>query len=147
MSSLPARAPISRPLRAPLKRGLKFVSPVPRAVSEAIPVRVPKGKASSRAFSLIIGMVFLFGMLAHLLVNSFAAQAVYKKHTLQIELTQITAQQQQLASEITRQESPDRLLVKARNMGMVPASSPVFIRLRDNKILGKPVKAEARKFQ
>ena len=55
----------------------------------------------------------------------------------------MTADEQSISNAVAAGESPDALLTSAQTMGMVPAQSPVFLRLSDRKILGKPVPAVA----
>ena len=55
----------------------------------------------------------------------------------------MTAEEQSIASAVAAGESPANLLKTAQKMGMVPAQTPVFLRLSDRKILGKPVPAVA----
>jgi hypothetical protein len=83
------------------------------------------------------------GMMMLLYVNTLAAQASFQKHELQIQLSQMTAEEQTIASAVAAGESPGNLLLTAQTMGMVPAQTPVFLRLSDREILGKPVVASA----
>jgi len=76
-----------------------------------------------------------------LYVNTLAAQASFQKHALQVQLSQMTAEEQTIASAVAAGESPASLLVTAKTMGMVPVETPVFLRLSDRAILGKPVVA------
>jgi hypothetical protein len=55
----------------------------------------------------------------------------------------MTAEEQRIASLVAAGESPGNLIITAQNMGMVPAQTPVFLRLSDREILGKPVAAVA----
>jgi hypothetical protein len=104
---------------------------------------VPQGRASKRTFLFIIIGMIISGMMLLLYINTLAAQASFQKHALQIQLSQMTAEEQTIASAVAAGESPANLLVTAQTMGMVPAQSPVFLRLSDRKILGKPVPAVA----
>jgi hypothetical protein len=53
----------------------------------------------------------------------------------------MTAEEQRLETLVAAGEAPSKLLISARKMGMVPAQTPVFLRLSDGKILGKVVVA------
>jgi len=144
MSAMPARAPRATPSSMPKRaRGhLTRVKPlVLDPIIEAIPVAVPKGKASNRTFAFILCGMLVAGMLMLLAINTMAAQASFQKHELQIELSHKTADRQRLEGEVARAESPEHLLIMANRMGMVPAATPVFLRLSDHKILGKRVAA------
>jgi hypothetical protein len=87
--------------------------------------------------------MIISGMMLLLYINTLAAQASFQKHALQIQLSQMTAEEQTIASAVTAGEAPGNLLVTAQAMGMVPAQTPVFLRLSDREILGKPVPAVA----
>jgi hypothetical protein len=120
-----------------------LIRPIVSPIAQAIPVGVPQGRASKRTFLFIIIGMIISGMMLLLYINTLAAQASFQKHALQIQLSQMTAEEQTIASAVAAGESPANLLVTAQTMGMVPAQSPVFLRLSDRKILGKPVPAVA----
>lgn len=149
MSAVPVRtpslAPIPRKSRTMRKLSLvkPIVKPIVSPIAQAIPVGVPQGRASSRTFLFVIIGMIITGMMLLLYVNTLAAQASFQKHALQIELSQMTAEEQTIASAVAAGESPGNLLITAQKMGMVPAETPVFLRLSDREILGKPVVASA----
>ncbi len=41
--------------------------------------------------------------------------------------------------------NPQRVALQAKELGMVPASSPAFVRLGDGTVLGKPTPAKRRR--
>jgi hypothetical protein len=149
MSAVPARtpalAPIPRKSRTMRKLSLvkPMMKPIVSPIAQAIPVGVPQGRASSRTFLFVIIGMIISGMMTLLYVNTLAAQASFQKHALQIQLSQMTAEEQRIASTVAAGESPGNLIITAQNMGMVPAQTPVFLRLSDREILGKPVVAVA----
>ena len=149
MSAMPARTPTLAPIprRSRTMRKLSLVKPLIRPIvspiAQAIPVGVPQGRASKRTFLFIIIGMIISGMMLLLYINTLAAQASFQKHALQIQLSQMTAEEQTIASAVAAGESPANLLMTAQKMGMVPAQTPVFLRLSDRKILGKPVPAVA----
>ena len=147
MSAVPARtpalAPIPRKSRTLAKLSLvkPIVKPIVSPIAQAIPVGVPQGRASSRTFLFVIIGMIVSGMMMLLYINTLAAQASFQKHALQIELSKMTAEEQRLETLVAAGEAPSKLLISARKMGMVPAQTPVFLRLSDGKILGKVVVA------
>ena len=149
MSAVPARTPALAPIprKSKTMRRLSLVKPIVKPIvspiAQAIPVGVPQGRASSRTFLFVIIGMIITGMMLLLYVNTLAAQASFQKHALQIELSQMTAEEQTIASAVAAGESPGNLLISAQKMGMVPAETPVFLRLSDREILGKPVVASA----
>jgi hypothetical protein len=82
-------------------------------------------------------------LLLLLVVNTLAAKASFEKRQLLSQVSQLTAQEQKLQRTVSYQESPGKLIVTARKMGMVPAATPAFLRLSDHKILGVPQAAVA----
>lgn len=149
MSAMPARAPrVTQPAprrRASLSLVRPLVAPVVGPIVEAIPIRVPQGRANNRQFSYIIFGMLISGLMLLLLVNTFVTQVAFEKHTLQIQVSQKMAERQALETTIATAESPDNLITAARRMGMVPAANPVFLRLSDQKILGEPVAAKGQR--
>ncbi len=146
MSAMPARSPRLTPIPTRRKRVSRLVAVNSRAIvtpiAQAIPVGLPKGRANRSTFiGIIIGML-IFGSLLLLVINTQAQQAAFEKHSLQIELNQMLATEQRLASEVAAAESTDNLVTAARTIGMVPAETPVFLRLSDRAIVGQPVPAK-----
>ncbi|MDP4589210.1 MAG: hypothetical protein NWS06_02655 [Candidatus Nanopelagicales bacterium] len=147
MSAMPARTPTLTPIprKSATMRKLALVKPILRPIvspiAQAIPVGVPQGRASKRTFVFIILGMIIAGMMTLLYVNTLAAQASFQKYELQIQLSKMTAQEQAIASTVLLGESPGMLLESAKTMGMVPAQTPVFLRLSDREILGTPVVA------
>ena len=141
----PALSPIPRKSRALRKLSVvkPIIKPIVSPIAQAIPVGVPQGRASSRTFLFVIIGMIVSGMMMLLYVNTLAAQASFQKHALQIQLSQMTSEAQTIASEVTAGESPGNLMITVEKMGMVPARTPVFLRLSDREILGKPVVALA----
>lgn len=149
MSAMPARTPTLTPIprKSATMRKLALVKPMLRPIvspiAQAIPVGVPQGRASKRTFIFIILGMIISGMMTLLYINTVAAQASFQKYELQIQLSQMTALEQSIASTVSLSESPGMLLESAKTMGMVPAQTPVFLRLSDREILGTPVVAPA----
>lgn len=147
MSAMPARAPRLNPIPTRSKRlgRLALVNPriIVTPIAQAIPVGIPKGRASTNTFSFVITGMIVFGSLLLLIVNTKTQQAAFEKHSIQLQLNQMIATEQQLATEVAAAESTDNLVTAARTIGMVPAETPVFIRLSDQAIIGQPVPAKA----
>ena len=151
MSAMPARTPqlAPRPITVPVKKKsarmhiVRQIKPALRPVLETLPVSIPKGRATNRAFALFIVGIFTFGLLLMLVVNNLTATASFQRRQLQIQVSQLIAQQQQIERKVAYHESPGQLIVVAHKMGMVPAATPAFLRLSDHKILGVPQAADA----
>lgn len=147
MSAMPARAPRLDPIPKKTKRlgRLALVNPrvIVTPIAQAIPVGIPSGRASRNLFAAVIFGILLIGSLLLLIINTKAQQAAFEKHSLQLQLNQLIATEQQIASEVAAAESTDNLVTAARALGMVPAETPVFIRLSDQAVVGQPVPAKA----
>ncbi|MEY4312088.1 MAG: hypothetical protein RLZZ571_858 [Actinomycetota bacterium] len=147
MSAMPARQPRLTPISTKTRRLGRLAAVNSRAVvtpiAQAIPINIPKGKASLGTFVGILSGLFIFGSLLLLVINTKAAQAAFEKHKLQIQLNQMIATEQNLASQVAAAESTDNLVTAARTLGMVPAETPVFIRLSDQTVVGQAVPAKA----
>ena len=94
MSAMPARQPRLTPISTKTRRLGRLAAVNSRAVvtpiAQAIPINIPKGRASLAAA-----------------------------------------------------ESTDNLVTAARTLGMVPAETPVFIRISDQTVVGQAVPAKA----
>ena len=146
MSAMPIRAPrtVSMPrLRKQFRLMKRATTPIVQPIAQAIPLQMPSGTASKRRFSMIVIGIFVFGMLASLVVNTLSEQASIQKQTLQSELSNLVSEQQGLERTVISSESPENLVKAAYRMGMVPAGSPAFIRLSDRKVLGTPMAASS----
>ena len=86
--------------------------------------------------------VLALGMLAVLLLNTIISQGAFRQHELEIDLILLAEKEESLARQVQLAETPIEVEKKARELGMVPAAAPVFLRLSDGKILGEPVPAE-----
>lgn len=134
----------SRPVRRSVRQAT--VTHLVRPISGAIPISIPQGRATNRRFAVIVLVAALIALFAQLQVNNLATAAAHKNATLASELADVNAQLQTLETQVATLEAPDLLMTKARKMGMVPVETPVFVRLSDHKILGKPVPAVARNY-
>jgi len=146
MSAMPARAPRLDPIPTKTRRlgRLALVNPrvIVTPIAQAIPVGIPSGRASRNTFSAVIFGILILGSFLLLIVNTKAQQAAFEKFAIQTELNQMIALEQRIASEVAAAESTDNLVSAARELGMVPAETPVFIRISDRVIVGQPVPAK-----
>ena len=107
-----------------------------QASLHVIPGRAPK--LGRNAFGLLIGGILLLGLLTVLLLNTVLAQGAFTIHTLERSATALEVQQQALERQVEALETPESLQQKALALGMVQAGNPVFLRLRDHRVLGVP---------
>ena len=69
------------------------------------------------------------------------ARGAYEKHDLQQELARLAQQDLDLSAELDARAAPEALAASARQLGMVPAASPAWLRLSDGAVLGSPTPA------
>lgn len=97
--------------------------------------------AQSRARGPIV-MIVVMGLLAisimHLLLTIATSQSVYELSDLKREKAELDTTSQILAEQVASLSSQQNLLNTATKLGMVANANPVFLRLDDQKVLGKP---------
>ncbi|HYN57867.1 MAG TPA: hypothetical protein VES03_11785 [Motilibacterales bacterium] len=125
------------------------VAPDPEALPTSPPG--PAGRARSARISrprsprhrilLACTAALAAGFFAVLLLNTVISQGAFRQHELEIELILLAEKEEALARAVQQAEAPREVEKAARKLGMVPAASPVFLRLSDGKVLGEPVPA------
>lgn len=104
---------------------------------------VPSGRRlSGSAFAVLIMAISASSLVGSLLINVALTQGAFQEAALTREVRSIEAQQQAAQQTLAMLGSPGTLESRARAMGMVPVAAPVFLRLTDGKVLGKPEAAE-----
>jgi cell division protein FtsB len=91
---------------------------------------------------LVAGLV-VGGLVSLLLLNTVLAQDAYALHSLQKETATLADSEQALVQQVAQDESPAALATRARELGLVPAPNPVFVRGADGTVLGVATPAEA----
>ena len=89
-----------------------------------------------------IGVTALVGMLAIIIVQLFLSimigQGAYETSKLKFERADVTTASDILSAEVDSLASNQNLANAAQSLGMIPNSSPVFLKLSDESIIGKP---------
>lgn len=108
---------------------------------QVIPGTPSRLKLSS--YLVVLGgiLVVAFGISA--ILSSLASQNAYREQVLSNEIADARLEMQTLQQQLTVMTAPATLHKHAVKLGMVPMASPVFLRLEDGAILGKPVPANA----
>jgi cell division protein FtsB len=106
---------------------------VPRRVQPA--PRVP--------FVTLVSLLLVGGVVGLLFFNTHMQQASFVATTLEQEAAALTAKEESLRMQLHQLRDPQRVAVRARRLGMVPAETPAFIRLSDGRVLGNPTPATA----
>lgn len=94
--------------------------------------------ARQMPFFVLTAIVLVAGLLALLFLNMQLAKGSYALHDLQRRSTILAEQQETLTEQLSALEAPARVASKAAELGMVPGSSPAFLRLPDGQVLGVP---------
>jgi cell division protein FtsB len=124
-----ARSRVPRIAEAAVERARLTV--VPRRSSRA--ARVP--------FVTLVSLLLVSGVAGLLLFNTSMQQASFTATAMEEQASLLDAREQSLQMELEKLRDPQRVAVQARAIGMVPPSSPAFLRLSDGKVLGTPAPA------
>jgi hypothetical protein len=66
------------------------------------------------------------------------AQGSFRVHDLEREVGLLADEEQALQQKVAELAAPARLAQQARSLGMVPMTTPAFLRASDGKVLGRP---------
>ena len=134
--------PISRrSSRTPTRTLNRRSTRAAQAAVETVQVAPRKRVTPVRAgvFGVFVGVILLLGLIALLVINTSLAQGAFRVSELTKQATELTQQRQALEKQLAEQQMPAVLEQRARAMGMIPHSVPVFLRLSDGAILGKAI--------
>jgi cell division protein FtsB len=88
-------------------------------------------------FVLLVVLLLGGGLITLLLLNSSLNEGSFKLSKLKKETTELTDEQQALQEQVDGYSAPDALEEQARELGLVPGGSPVFL-LPDGTVRGVP---------
>jgi hypothetical protein len=100
-----------------------------------VPTR--RSRAPRGPFALLVVLLLGGGLISLLLLNTTLGRNSYVVYRLTRSTEQLGETEQQLREELDRRQAPAALAQQAAALGMVPATSPAFVRLSDGAILGK----------
>jgi len=124
MSSLASpRARSTRPLAAPKR--LRLVAPA-------------GNRAGSTPFVVVVITVVSLGLIGLIFLSTVLQGQAFEVAKLNREAAALQAQQESLVHDLDRIKSPSGLAASAVGHGMVPNTNPVFLRLSDGDVIGKP---------
>lgn len=86
--------------------------------------------------SLVIGVLTV--ALLNLLLSILTSNSVYELSALQKEKRELTTTTQILSEEVDSLSSQQNLSNAAQKLGMISNANPVFLRLEDQRVFGKP---------
>ena len=124
---------------APRQGARRATTPTPRQLK----VVTPPETAGNGIFLGLCVLLLLGGFVGVLLLNTAMAQGSYTMRDLQHRSDELADTQDSLRHQIDAVSGPGPLAQRARDLGMVPAETPAFLRLSDGKVLGVAKKAAA----
>ncbi|HEX6935912.1 MAG TPA: hypothetical protein VF227_05290, partial [Actinomycetes bacterium] len=127
-STARASAPRTAPARVAGTRSARRLFLVP-------PVRTGAPRAP---FVVLLGTLLTGGLAGLLFLHTALAEDSFRLHDLKNRSAVLTDREQALEQQVAAAASPKRLAARAESLGMVRSENPVFIRLSDGKVLGKP---------
>lgn len=123
-------------------------APVPGRLEEARAaglrlVRPVRSRARRAPFVVVVLTVVSIGLVGLIVMSTVLQAQSFQASKLQQEARSLATQQQALARDVDRLQSPANVAREAIAIGMVPNANPAFLRLSDGKVLGKPEAAKA----
>jgi hypothetical protein len=103
------------------------------SVVPPLPVSAPRAP-----FVALVLSVVVVGVLGILVINTKINEGAFHLHDLKAQQGNLDQHEQRLEREIAEKESPGNLAAAARQLGLVRAESPAFLRLPDGRQLGVP---------
>jgi len=120
------------------RQGTRRASLAPLRV---VPTAIQQG--GNGLFAVLCMVLLGSGLVALLMLNTALAQGSFRLHDLQAQTGRLADTEASLTQAIDRQRAPGALAARASALGMVPATSMAFIRLRDGAIIGVAAPAKA----
>jgi len=114
---------------------------VERARLTVVPRRVQKQPLVP--FVSLVSLLLVTGVVGLLLFNTSMQQTSFTATALEQKASLLDAEEQSLQMELDMLRDPQKVATQAKTLGMVPATSPAFLRLEDGKVLGRPAVATA----
>lgn len=108
-----------------------------RLVSPLRPERASRG-----VFAVLVTALLGVGLVAMLVINTQLAQGAFVVSDLVQQKAQLAEQEAVLNEQVAAAAAPDALSQRARELGMIPSETPVFLRVPDGAVLGKPKAAK-----
>jgi len=113
----------------------------PRRVANPAPAHL-RSIAASRSKGFKLGRIVLIGFGAtqvlQLFLGIIVSQSAYDLKALKIEKAELTTQSQIVGQQVDSLSSQQNLANSAAELGMIANANPVFLRIDDQKVFGKP---------
>lgn len=113
-----------------------------RAAPAAAPKRLrlvapARSDASRTPFVVVVILVISLGLVGLIFMSTVMQGQAFELAKLDRQAATLQTQQESLSHDLTAMKSPAGLAAAAMRYGMVPNANPVFLRLRDGKVIGK----------
>jgi hypothetical protein len=105
-------------------------------------VAAPKRRINLKLVGTVVGGLVSIQLLNVLMAGVTSAGA-YEISNLKIESANLSTQADIIGSEVNSLSSNQNLVNVAHSLGMVSNVNPVFLRLSDSSVIGKPRRAQA----
>ena len=111
------------------------------------PARLSKVATSAKAKrhgvaiarTVIVGFVII--QILKLVLDIALSQSAYELRNLKLEKIELTTQSQIIGQQVDSLSSQQNLANSAQALGMIANANPVFLRIADQKVFGKPKSA------
>lgn len=113
----------------------KSAAPGPRKL-RPLPTKAPQ--RSNAPFIGLVAAVLGVGMAGAILLNTVIEQQSRTLQDLQEQSASLANQQAMLEAEVNHLRSPQVVVLKATDLGMVPNPNAVYIDLTTGEIIGEP---------
>lgn len=111
--------------------GLRLVGPVQKQAKKA-------------PFIVVVMTLLALGFAGLGWFSTVMQKQSFAIYELNGEVAMLEAQRAELTTTVNDLQSPSSIAKRALDEGMVPNTNPVFLRLQDGRVIGKPVPAEAK---
>lgn len=111
----------------------------PRSISRVTNAVRTKRHSKAIVRMVIVGVIAI--QIVKLLLDIALSQSAYELSNLKLEKIDLTTQSQILGQQVDSLSSQQNLANSAQALGMIANANPVFLRIADQKVFGKPKSA------
>lgn len=106
-------------------------------------VRPVRSRARKAPFVVVVLTILSIGLVGLIIMSTILQAQSFEAAKLESRADALKTEQQTLAREVDRMQSPAEVARRAIAVGMVPNANPAFLRMSDGAVLGKPEAALA----
>lgn len=115
--------------------------PVARRAANLRTVAPAAGKAKGMKVAKVVFVGFVVIQVVKLILDITVSQSAYELKNLKLEKIALTTQSEIIGQQVDSLSSQQNLANSAASLGMIANANPVFLRLEDQKVFGKPKEA------